>query len=89
MNKPLLIIIFSSFFISACAGSQNPTLDALKGIETEMRKMREETTALKNRIQELETKLDGLSDDIEGQTAEIQETKKSLRHTEEEIEALR
>lgn len=89
VNKSLLVIIFSSLFISACAGKQNPTLDALNGMETEMRKMREETTALKNRIKDLEIKLDGLSDEIEGQTAEIQKTEKSLRQAEEEIEALR
>lgn len=88
-NKLLISVFFLIILLSACAAKPSSAVEALQDIESEMRKMREETSVLNNRIKELEVRLDSLSANIDNQTEEIKETGKSITETKKDIEALR
>lgn len=58
----LLVVAFCFAFMFGCA--QKVDIEALNNLETEIKSMHNETSALKNRIYILENKLNNLSADI-------------------------
>jgi septal ring factor EnvC (AmiA/AmiB activator) len=87
--RKLTLKIFSVFLLiilCSCAHGNHGTAEALQNLEKEVKKMNNETMALKKRLYETESKIDEMNAKSKADALEIERLREVLRNAMRELE---